>query len=145
MNARNLENLKQIGPTRHSRDSEHCVQVLCRPKPMWVFDNPTQGEEARRHIKMVVCLVELAIVDNKPLQETEYSVLCADGSRWMHCESLILQVGGANNCFDPTDAGLILDPNNKDGFKLPRGVDPEQRSWHIVNAVALSKWLDKNW
>lgn len=46
---------------------------------------------------------------------------------------------------DPDDAGLMLDPNAKDGFRLPPHADPQQRVWHVVNTELLGKWLAKNW
>ena len=43
------------------------------------------------------------------------------------------------------DSGLLLNPNSKFGFMLPRHVDPSQNCYHIVDSAKFGKWLCKHW
>lgn len=47
--------------------------------------------------------------------------------------------------FNPVAAGLMIDPNAKEGFQLPVALDPSQLRYHIVSTQKLGEFLRTNW
>lgn len=47
--------------------------------------------------------------------------------------------------FNPKDAGLLINPGAKLGFRLPEAIDPSGARYHILDSDKLGEFLRKSW
>lgn len=47
--------------------------------------------------------------------------------------------------FNPKDAGLLINPGAKIGFRLPEAIDPSGARYHILDSDKLGEFLRKSW